>query len=77
MFPKKHHLWLGPLDSASQRSASFDLRLNHYVPNEPPKIGHGNKLSDSKHPVDTVRSELKSSICAKNRLLRVLIELHT
>ena len=44
MFPKKHHLWLGshttpnimPLDSASQRSASLDLRLNHYVPDEPP-----------------------------------------
>ena len=45
MFPKKTSFMvrlshtipnITPLDSASQRSASLDLRLNYYVPNEPP-----------------------------------------
>ena len=44
MFPKKTSFMvrssyttpdITPLDSASQRSASLDLRLNHYVPDEP------------------------------------------
>ena len=45
MFPKKTSFMvrlshttpdITPLDSASQRSALLDLRLNHYVPDEPP-----------------------------------------